>query len=171
MVLAAIALMALTLWNSLQIGRLMLRPAIVPVATVHAPLNIKPPQSTATMVTNIAQARLFGEAAPSLRMAKTIPASHVPFKLLGIYAQDDGRGYAIIAASSGKAKVYTVGAQLPGQIKLLRIEAKRVLINTPRGEEAIDLRKAANQAISLSDAHSTTKTPTARMMQQSLEVH
>jgi hypothetical protein len=85
-------------------------------APIAQPVN--PPQSE--WARRIADARLFGAAAPS---AATAPPSTVgDLRLLGVFAERDGKGYALFRSSSRGPMLIAAGADVaPG----LRLEAVR----------------------------------------------
>lgn len=147
--ITTIAFLALAAWNTYRIIRLATHAPDESTATVKALPRLPPIRSANTMIARITRALLFGQA----QSATAIPETHQPFKLLGTYSLGNGRGYAIIASSGKPPRIYAFGSSLSANEKLIRIDAERVLIDTPRGEEGLKFSKPSSDGISLDSAN------------------
>ena len=95
-----------------------------PISAVStAPLAAKPQTETPEWILSSTQTNTFSD-----------------YKLLGVVAnQGDGRAFALIKSSaSDRAKVIRLGETV-GDLRLVRIDAKSVLISTPQGEQTLRL--------------------------------
>ena len=108
---ALLAALCLLAWVAAYWGWRWFGPAPVPVAA-------NSPQGELSR--RIADARLFGTAAPSAPTAT--PSTLGDLRLLGVFAEPDGRGYALFRSSARGAMLVAAGADLaPG----VRLEAVR----------------------------------------------
>ncbi|MFI4913749.1 MAG: type II secretion system protein GspC [Steroidobacterales bacterium] len=126
--LAAIAIeAAFILTNQLS------RPA-PPVMAVPPPrAAVNPALELATIV----NAHLFGRSRPS-EAAGDAPTTTMPLVLAGVLAvADPSKGQAIIGQNPTAAKLYAVGAQIPGGARLHAVYADRVLLERNGGLETL----------------------------------
>jgi len=82
-------------------------------------------------------ANLFGSAASQGQQGPA-PVTSMPLVLVGVMAADDPkRGIAILGPSGPAARVYLVGATLPGGARLHEVHSDRVLIDRGGSIEAL----------------------------------
>ena len=130
------ALLLLAGWNAWRLTTL-LRDTRAAAVQVRAQLADAPaPLSAAQAWRRLLAADLFG--APARGDA---PATTLPLKLEGVWADADGRGYAMIAADNAPARVYATGATLPYGTTLRSVLADRVLLDTAAGMQSLALPK------------------------------
>jgi general secretion pathway protein C len=106
-------------------------------------------RSPSVDVAAITNAHLFG--APPIQNpsgdAANAPQTSVPLVLVGIIAADDPEsGLAIIGESASASKVYAVGDNLPGGVKLHAVMADRVVIDRGGQLESLLLPRQAQGA-------------------------
>lgn len=90
-------------------------------------------------VAQIAAARLFGDAAagPAGSGADAPPTS-LGLVLVGVFAREDPEGgRAIIGESAAAARLYAVGATLPGGARLLEVRGDRVILGVGGARETL----------------------------------
>ena len=138
-------LLVLAGWNAWRLAAL-LRGTRAAAAQARAQLADAPtPLSAAQAWQRLLAADLFGVPARG-----DAPATTLPLKLEGVWADADGRGYAMIAADNTPARVYATGATLPYGATLRSVLADRVLLDTAAGVQSLALPKpdagAAQQA-------------------------
>jgi len=100
----------------------------VPAAPAGA---IAPPANRSVNVAAITNAHLFGNAEPEPVAATgaDAPQTSAPLVLTGIIAADNPKnGFAIVGESATSAKVYAVGDNLPGGVRLHEVLGDRILI-------------------------------------------
>ncbi len=136
-------LVALIAWNLARLSVVVLqatRAPALPVTVAQGSI----PKPTESPTQRLLRAHLFGVSATT-----AAPETSLALTLQGTYAQGGGRGYAIISAAGGKAKVYTQGDKLPGNVHLTAVYTDRVLLTTTSGEETLRLIKPQSGDISL----------------------
>jgi general secretion pathway protein C len=114
----------------------------VPVANTRAALDL----------VGLMNAHLFGQA-PVSADASNAPATSAALVLAGTIAGDDpAKGFALVGETAATARVYSVGAALPGGVRLHSVYRDRVVIDRggvleslllPRNAMAIASRGAA----------------------------
>ena len=129
-------LLVLAGWNAWRLVAL-LRDTRAAAAQARAQFADAPaPLSAAQAWQRLLAADLFG--APARGDA---PATTLPLKLEGVWADANGRGYAMIAADNTPARVYATGATLPYGATLRSVLADRVLLDTAAGVQSLALPK------------------------------
>ncbi len=89
----------------------------------------------------LANGHLFGTAPPAAPLDDAnAPQTNMPLILTGIIAATDPKdGLAIIGTSAGNAKVYPVGARVPGSARVHAVYVDRVLLDRNGAIEALML--------------------------------
>ena len=127
--LAALALLALTLahWGWTWFG-----PAALPTP---------PPAPDADPVQRIASARLFGTAAPaSVAATSSVGSAGGDLRLLGVFAERDGRGYALFRAGARGPLLVAAGQDVGGGVHLESVRPDGVTLIDGGGRREIGLR-------------------------------
>lgn len=103
-----------------------------------APASRATPPRPAFDVARLQAAQLFGAAAPVAGAAA--PRTNVPLVLAGTLAgSEPDRGLAIVGENAQSARVYAVGATLPGGVKLHAVYADRVILDRNGALETLPL--------------------------------
>jgi hypothetical protein len=132
-----------------------------------APLPLPPTPSDGDPAQRIADARLFGT--PAAAGVATAPsANNGDLRLMGVFAESDGRGYALFRAGARGAILVASGQQIgsgvsveavrPDGVTLLDGGTRREL--TLRGQTTAD-KSGAGSAVASASAKSTPCTPPA----------
>lgn len=128
--LLSIVLLVLCAYTAAQLVWLILTPAPeLPHFSVQQKSSTKKPPQT-DYASQIANAHLFGTQ-QSQQIAQPIdaPVTRLNLKLRGVFAvEDESKGVALIAGSSGPEKMYTVGKKIPGNITLSAVYPDRVIL-------------------------------------------
>jgi general secretion pathway protein C len=123
-----------------------------------APAGLSPRLDLASLI----GANLFGSAAQFAQQGPA-PVTSMALVLVGVMAAEDPqRGVAILGTSAPAAKVYLVGATLPGGARLHAIYSDRVLIEHGGSIEALPLPRQPSAA---APAPPPTATAADRMQQ------
>lgn len=130
--LAAI-LALLSAWNIARIAMLFSSEGRVPSHPTR-PIAVPSARPRVSSAIRILRSGLFGNNTSTPR----IP---LHFTLEGTYAGAHGQGFAIIADSHHQSDVYAEGSYLPGHIRIASIDAHRVMLDTPYGEESLSLHE------------------------------
>ena len=105
------------------------------LATPGAAPGLSPRLDLASLI----GANLFGTSAATAQQGPA-PVTSMPLVLVGVMAAEDPqRGVAILGPSAPAAKVYLVGATLPGGARLHAVHSDRVLIDRGGSIEALML--------------------------------
>jgi len=108
---------------SLDLNLVNNRPTSVTDGAAQQPPSLTPVNSTGAL------SGLFGN---SKKQPSSVPASlpqtRLKLSIRGLFANADGSGQALIAANNKPAKLYQVGAQLPGNAVLESISAEHVVL-------------------------------------------
>ncbi len=142
LIVALAAAVARLTWDWLTPPAALPPPPAAPARTATAP-----PAPAADPALRIAQRHLFGKAAaqPAASAPIDAPETRLNFTLRGVYATDDeNEGYALIASSGGREKLYRVGDKLPGNIRLSAVYPDRVILD--RGGRFETLRLLSTRA-------------------------
>jgi hypothetical protein len=141
--LAALALLALVLayWGWRWFG--------------PAPAELPLPAQPADPVQQIAGARLFGAAAPAQPSAEA-PASG-DLRLLGVFAERDGKGYALFRQGTRGAFLVAAGADVSSGVRLDAVNPGGVTLLENGTRREIVLRPAAARVKSAPAASGTAK--------------
>jgi general secretion pathway protein C len=124
--------------------------------------------SPAVQLATIVNAHLFGSSA-SVSGGDNAPNTTMPLILAGVIAdKDPNKGQAIIGGNAASAKLYAVGASIPGGARLHSIFADRVLIERNGALET--LRLPRNAPSSGGKIASAVPTPRAESMAQNSTV-
>lgn len=107
-----------------------------------APVALAPSRSDGELSRRIAEAHLFGTAAPSAP-AKQAAAVRGDLRLLGVFAQQDGRGYALFRAGSRGALLVAAGDEAAPGVRLESVQPDGVTLIEDGERRAIDLRGTA----------------------------
>lgn len=113
--------------------------------------NTGGPTSTLSPFEIIQAAQLFGALAPGSTDASTVaPVSTQGLVLVGVLASTDPQGgRAIIGESSGAARVYAVGATLPGGSRLAEVYPDRVMLDRGRSLEILPLPRQGGTPVAV----------------------
>lgn len=124
----------------------------------------------------IVNAHLFGTAEPAAGPANAAPLTRVALVLVGtIAATDPQKGLAILGESAQAARVYSVGQQVPGGVKLHSVYPDRVVLDRSGALETLPLpRQVASgtgiampaAAVSPATAGDGTEPPIAESVQR-----
>jgi len=128
--LLGILLLILCAYTAAQLVWLILTPAPdLPHFTTQQKLSSKSSQQT-DYASQIVNAHLFGTQQTSQpAQAVDAPVTRLNLKLRGVFAvEDESKGVALIAGSSGPEKMYTVGKKIPGNITLSAVYPDRVIL-------------------------------------------
>ena len=127
-------------WQLVQLTWLLLEPA-ESSAPPPSPGPTAGPRAQPIDIQRIARAGLFGRAdAPPPGSDIDAPQTQMNLRLAGTIASDDpSKGYAIIGESGGAAKFYSVGAALPGGVRLHAVYPDRVILDRGGQLEALAL--------------------------------
>jgi len=107
----------------------------------------------------IVDAHLFGQAPVTSTDA---PPTSIPLVLAGVLAlQDPNQGMAILGPNAAQAKLYAVGAAVPGGARLHQVYRDRVLLDRGGAIEALMLPRKS--AVSGSPPAPATPTPGQRL--------
>ncbi|MCC7462616.1 MAG: hypothetical protein IT480_09175 [Gammaproteobacteria bacterium] len=130
---AAVLLAALAIEAGVLLTRDLGQGALPPVGTPLAAA----PQRPGIDLRAIVDAHLFGQAAVSSTDA---PQTSMPLVLAGVLAlQDPSQGMAILGPNPAQAKLYAVGAAVPGGARLHAVYRDRVLLDRGGAIEALAL--------------------------------
>ncbi len=111
-------------------------------ATGAAPAASRTPPLDLAAITN---AHLFGSAPVAAQDARDAGPSNIPLVLTGTIAGNDPQnGLAILGPTPQAVKVYAVGDNLPGNVKLHSVYTDRVVIDRDGQLESIALPHQAN---------------------------
>jgi general secretion pathway protein C len=112
-------------------------PGAAPVADPPPP---PPSAQSAFDPATILNAHLFGRAEVAVANAAEAPRTQVPLVLVGtIAAGDPEKGLAILGESAAAARVYAVGATVPGGVRLHSVYADRVVLDRGGALETLPL--------------------------------
>lgn len=94
---------------------------------------------------NVATYHLFGttDVQPEAEVIDA-PETKLNLNLLGILSIGEKNGLAIIAGSGQEEKVYKVGDRVPGNVTLKAVYSDRVLLESSRGLETLNLPKQSD---------------------------
>ena len=111
----------------------------------------------------IANAHLFGTpAVAQTTRPMDAPVTRLNLKLRGVFAvEDETKGVALIAGSSGPEKMYTVGQKLPGNITLSAVYPDRVILKRNGQFETLKLPATKDTGKGFSPRRGRTTRPTA----------
>lgn len=114
--------------------------ADAPAATEVGPVPVIP-QATRLDIVSLVNAHLFGVAKVEAQGdASAAPQTSMPLVLAGVLANSDPqKGIALIGESASSAKVFTVGAMLPGGARLHSVFSDRVVIDRGGSLESLAL--------------------------------
>jgi general secretion pathway protein C len=130
--IALIAALALLAWVLAHWGWRWFGPA--PVANEARPLAGPP-------LERIAAARLFGSPVPD--QARTEPSATGDLRLLGVFAQDEGKGYALFRQGARGPLLVTAGGEIAPGVRLEAVRPDGVTILDAGVRRDIVLRPAA----------------------------
>lgn len=134
-------LLILCAYTAAQLVWLILTPAPdLPHFTTQQKLSPKSSQQT-DYASQIANAHLFGtQQTRQPAQAVDAPVTRLNLKLRGVFAvEDESKGVALIAGSSGPEKMYTVGKKIPGNITLSAVYPDRVILKRNGQFETLNL--------------------------------
>lgn len=113
---------------------------LLPNQAPPPPPVVAAPSGPAFDPSAILNAHLFGTAAPAAGSADAAPMTRVALVLVGtIAATDPEKGLAIVGESPQAARVYSVGQQLPGGVKLHSVYPDRVVLDRSGSLETLPL--------------------------------
>ncbi len=128
--------------------------ALPPAAPVH-----NAPERHTVDLRAIVDAHLFGQAAVS---ATEAPQTSIPLVLAGVLAlQDPSQGMAILGPNPAQAKLYAVGAAVPGGARLHAVYRDRVLLD--RGGTLESLTLPRKSLVAAPPPRASSPTPGQRL--------
>ena len=136
-------------WRLLAGAALIAALALLAIVLAHwgwkwfgpTPVSVPPVAPAGDPVQRIADARLFGSAAPS---PKAEPASSIgDLRLLGIFAERDGKGYALFRAGARGPVLVAAGAEVAPGVRLQTVRAASVTLIENGVRREIQLRPPA----------------------------
>jgi general secretion pathway protein C len=142
-IVAVILLLALAIDSALFLTHWLAQATALPPPGAAGSVAPPRPRSNPTLeVATIVRAHLFGQAA--VVNSTDAPATTMPLVLAGVIAdKDPAKGQAIIGENASAAKLYAVGAAIPGGARLHAVYSQRVLIERNGGLEALMLPRTA----------------------------
>jgi len=110
---------------------------------------VQPPPRTARLnVAEIANGALFGRPKAQEANAADARPTNIPLVLTGVIAvQDPRNGLAIIGENSQAAKVFAVGDNVPGGVKLHSVYNDRVILDRNGSLESLALPRQGNGSL------------------------
>jgi len=131
--------------------------------TSSAVKSVKSPAATDNSVT---LSGLFGDAKKQpVALPTSLPQTRLKLSISGLFAKADGSGQALIAANNKAAKLYHVGAKLPGDAVLESVGAEHVVLRRAGRFEQLRLlpqqSSHASQKTAFSNTDKPRKVPTA----------
>jgi len=91
--------------------------------------STKPTKSPVSTDNSVTLSGLFGDAKKQpTALPTSLPQTRLKLSIRGLFANADGSGQALIAANNKPAKLYQVGAQLPGDAVLESVGAEHVVL-------------------------------------------
>jgi len=130
-IVATLVAFALFAW---VLAQAFLRLTAPTPAAMHAPAPAQP------VATILASGLWSGAAAPS---AAPVSASAAEtFALLGVMAERDGGGYAVVRSRSG-ARVVAPGGEIVPGVTLVGVDAHQVRVRDGGGERTVELRRVS----------------------------
>ena len=130
--LLSFLLLILCAYTAAQLVWLFVTPAPeLPVLTTARQPARTPQQQSPNHASQIASLHLFGTQEVKSQPQQPIeaPETRLNLKLHGVFAvEDESKGLALIAGSSGPEKMYAVGAKIPGNITLTSVHPDRVIL-------------------------------------------
>jgi len=91
--------------------------------------STKPTKSPVSTDNSVTPSGLFGDARKQpTALPTSLPQTRLKLSIRGLFANADGSGQALIAANNKPAKLYQVGAQLPGDAVLESVGAEHVVL-------------------------------------------
>ena len=140
-------------WRLLAGAALLAALALLAIVLAHwgwkwfgpAPVSIPPVAAPGDPVQRIADARLFGRSMPAPQAAPT--ASSGDLRLLGIFAERDGKGFALFRAGARGPVLIAAGTEVaPGvRLETVRIASVTLIDNGVRREIALRPPPAAEK--------------------------
>jgi general secretion pathway protein C len=138
--------------------------AHAPIAGPVGPARGQDPALSTLHVSEITSAHLFGETHNTVSDANA-PQTSVQLVLAGVLAvPDPKRGLAIIGPSAGTAKLYTVGAAVPGGVSLYSVYPDRVLLDRGGVIESLLLPRKVPLAGPVPTAGDAAQSPGQRLV-------
>jgi len=141
-------------WRLLAGAALITALALLAIVLAHwgwkwfgpTPLSVPPVAPAGDAVQRIADARLFGSAAPSPKAAPV--SSTGDLRLLGIFAEREGKGYALFRAGARGPVLIAAGAEIaPGvRLEAVRVASVTLIENGVRREIPLRPPAAAEKA-------------------------
>jgi general secretion pathway protein C len=135
-----------------------------PAAGSFSPTAVAPARpavNPAVQLAGIVNAHLFGR--PGVASGDNAPNTTMPLILAGVIAdRDPTKGQAIIGDNAASAKLFAVGAMIPGGARLHAIYSDRVIIERNGGLETLKLPRTALSASARSVPQPAARTEAAR---------
>lgn len=130
-----------------------------------APVAVPPPPAPARSAFDPARlqaANLFGARAQAPQSGESAPRTNVPLVLVGTLAgPQPEQGLAILGESPQAAKVYMVGATLPGGVKLHSVYPDRVVLDRGGALETLPLPRQVASGTNFQMPVAATTAPAA----------
>jgi general secretion pathway protein C len=144
--LAIVLLLLLGLDGALILTRSLGRSSALPsLSASGSQTAFRPPVNPALQLAVIVNAHLFGTA--GITSTGEAPQTTMPLILAGVIAdKDPAKGQAILGESAIAAKLYAVGAAIPGGAHLHAVYSDRVLLERNGALEALMLPRTPNAA-------------------------
>jgi hypothetical protein len=127
------------------------------------PAVIAPAPPDGDWARRIADAKLFGIATPQAGMSSSVPASTGELRLLGVFAQRDGKGYALFRSGAREALIVAAGQDVRPGVRLdaVRPEGVTLLDGGVKREIVLRPTPAVDQPRSAAKPSATTGTKVA----------
>jgi len=135
-------------WRALGAIALVAALALLALVLAHwgwrwfgpAPVASEPGPPAGALLERIAAARLFGAAAPD--QARPEPAATGDLRLLGVFAQDEGKGYALFRQGTRGPLLVAAGGEIAPGVRLEAVQPGGVTILDAGVRREIVLRPA-----------------------------
>ncbi len=108
-----------------------------------APASIAPPAVEGDFPRHIAAAHLFGNAAPHAAAGEPVSSGAGELRLLGVFAQRDGRGYALFRAGPRGPLLIAAGSDIAPGVRLESVQPEGVTLVDGGARRDVALRVAA----------------------------
>ena len=111
------------------------------------PTVVKPAPPRPDYGQQIARLHLFGKASAKTKNVEVAPDTTLNLRLLGVFAETDGEGFAIISNSGQQEKFYQLGDEISTGVVLQAVYSDRVLLDRNLRTETLRLPKATPVAL------------------------
>jgi general secretion pathway protein C len=136
---AVVLLLLLALDSALMLTHVFDQPSALPPVSASPPAGaLRPSLNPELQLAVILNSHLFGLS--SVTSSGEVRDTNIPLVLAGVIAgKDPGKGQAIIGQNATAAKLYAVGAAIPGGARLHEVYSDHVILERNGGLEALRL--------------------------------